>query len=99
MGSEMCIRDRSSLLWQFVGVGRTATRQAGERGSAGDDKTWLNGMQAVSYTHLTLLAWMQRKSKRYKGHKVRAAGLVEKLERTRPDLFVHWRLGTTGEFA
>jgi hypothetical protein len=33
------------------------------------------------------------------GHKVRAAGLVEKLARTRPGLFVHWRLGMTGEFA
>ncbi len=38
-------RESSSVLWQFVGVGRTARRQAGERGSARDDKTWLNGMQ------------------------------------------------------
>jgi hypothetical protein len=36
---------------------------------------------------------------RYKGHKVRAAGLVEKLARTRPDLFMRWRLGMTGAFA
>ncbi len=52
------------------------------------------------YVNLTLLAWVRRKFKRcYKGHKVRAAGFVEKLARTRPDLFVHWRLGMTGEFA
>jgi hypothetical protein len=30
---------------------------------------------------------------------LRAAGFVEKLARTRPDLFVHWRLGMTGGFA
>ena len=51
------------------------------------------------YVNLTLLAWVRRKFKRYKGHKVRAAGLVEKLARTRPDVFVHWRLGMTGAFA
>ena len=51
------------------------------------------------YVNLTLLAWVRRKFKRYKGHKVRAAGFVEKLARTRPDLFVHWRLGMTGGFA
>ena len=51
------------------------------------------------YVNLTLLAWVRRKFKRYKGHKVRAAGFVEKLARTRPDLFVHWRRGMTGEFA
>jgi RNA-directed DNA polymerase len=51
------------------------------------------------YVNLTLLAWVRRKFKRYKGHKVRAAGFVEKLARTRPDLFVHWRLGMTGAFA
>jgi len=32
---------------------------------------------------MTLLAWVQRKFKRYKGHKVRAAYLLEKLARTR----------------
>ena len=51
------------------------------------------------YVNLTLLAWVRRKFKRYKGHKVRAADFVEKLARTRPDLFVHWRLGMTGAFA
>ena len=51
------------------------------------------------YVNLTLLAWVRRKFKRYKGRKVRAAGFVEKLARTRPDLFVHWRRGMTGGFA
>ncbi len=51
------------------------------------------------YVNLTLLAWVRRKFKRYKGHKVRAARFVEKLARTRPDVFVHWRLGMTGAFA
>ena len=51
------------------------------------------------YVNLTLLVWVRRKFKRYKGHKVRAAGFVEKLARTRPDLFVHRRLGMTGAFA
>jgi RNA-directed DNA polymerase len=51
------------------------------------------------YVNLTLLAWVRRKFKRYKGRKVRAAGFVEKLARTRHDLFVHWRLGMTGAFA
>jgi len=41
------------------------------------------------YVNLTLLAWARRKFKRFKGSKVRAAGFVEKLARTRPDLFVH----------
>ena len=51
------------------------------------------------YVNLTLLAWVQRKFKRYKGHKVRAAHLLEKLARTRPELFVHWRLNMRGGFA
>ncbi len=51
------------------------------------------------YVNLTLLAWVRRKFKRYKGHKVRAGSFLEKLARAHPDLFVHWRLGMTGGFA
>ena len=51
------------------------------------------------YVNMTLLVWVQRKFKRYKGHKVRAAHLLEKLARTSPDLFVHWRLNMRGRFA
>jgi hypothetical protein len=51
------------------------------------------------YVNMTLLAWVQRKFKRYKGYKVRAAYLLEKLARTRPEPFVHWRLNMRGGFA
>ena len=51
------------------------------------------------YVNLTLLAWVQRKFKRYKGHKVQAAYLLEKLAKTRSELFVHWRLKMRGGFA
>jgi RNA-directed DNA polymerase len=51
------------------------------------------------YVNLTLLVWVQRKFKRYKAHKVRAACFLEKLARTRPELLVHWRLGMIGAFA
>jgi group II intron reverse transcriptase/maturase len=51
------------------------------------------------YVNMTLLAWARRKFKRYKGHKVQAAYLLEKLARTRPELFVHWRLNMRGGFA
>ena len=44
------------------------------------------------YVNQTLLAWVQRKFKRFKKHKVRAASFLEKLMRTNPELFVHWRL-------
>jgi group II intron reverse transcriptase/maturase len=51
------------------------------------------------YVNLTLLTWVQRKFKRYKGHKVQAAHLLEKLAKTSPELFVHWRLKMRGGFA
>jgi len=51
------------------------------------------------YVNLTLLAWVRRKFKRYKAHKVRAACFLARLARTRPDFFVHWRLGMIGGFA
>ncbi len=44
-----------------------------------------------SYVNQTLHAWMMRKFKRFKGHKARAWLLLEKLNRERAELFVHWQ--------
>jgi len=44
------------------------------------------------YVNQTLLAWVQRKFKRFKKHKVRAGRFLENLMRTNPELFAHWRL-------
>jgi len=48
----------------------------------------------LNYVNATLQAWMMRKFKRYRGHKTRAGQFLQRLGRERPDLFVHWRLGT-----
>ena len=45
------------------------------------------------YVNVTLLAWAQRKFKRFKAHKVRARVFLLKLAQTRADLFVHWQRG------
>jgi len=51
------------------------------------------------YVNLTLLAWAQRKFKRFKAHKVRAKYFLIKLAQTRAELFVHWQRGMIGGFA
>jgi RNA-directed DNA polymerase len=51
------------------------------------------------YVNGTLLAWAQRKFKRFKTHKVRAAGFLMKLAQRRAELFVHWQHGMIGGFA
>jgi RNA-directed DNA polymerase len=51
------------------------------------------------YVNLTLLGWVQRKFKRFKAHKVRAARFLQKLVRGGAKLFVHWQLGMVGGFA
>jgi len=51
------------------------------------------------YVNATLLAWAQRKFKRFKAHKVRAAYFFMKLAQTRAELFVHWQYGMRGGFA
>ena len=43
------------------------------------------------YVNQTLHAWMMRKFKRFKGHKARAWLFLEKLNRERAELFVHWQ--------
>lgn len=52
----------------------------------------------LRYVNQTLLAWVMRKFKRFKAHKVRAGRFLERLAADRPDLFVHWQLGMTGVF-
>ncbi|MGZ5137836.1 MAG: group II intron reverse transcriptase/maturase [Burkholderiales bacterium] len=52
----------------------------------------------LRYVNLTLLAWVLRKFKRFKAHKVRAARFLQRLAAGRPDLFVHWQLGMRGVF-
>lgn len=51
----------------------------------------------LRYVNQTLLAWVMRKFKRFKAHKVRAGRFLERLAADRPDLFVHWQLGMTGD--
>jgi hypothetical protein len=51
------------------------------------------------YVNATLVAWVMRKYKRYRGAKIRAGRLIEVIAVKRRRLFVHWKLGVTGMFA
>ena len=53
----------------------------------------------LRYVNQTLLAWAMRKFKRFKAHKIRASGFLQRLAADRPDLFAHWQLGMVGTFA
>ena len=53
----------------------------------------------LRYVNQTLLAWVMRKFKRFKGHKIQASQLLQRLATERVGLFVHWQLGMTGTFA
>ena len=53
----------------------------------------------LRHVNLTLVGWAMRKFKRFQGRKVAAARFLEKLVRTHPELFEHWRLGMIGAFA
>jgi RNA-directed DNA polymerase len=53
----------------------------------------------LRHVNLTLVGWVVRKFKRFRARKVRAARFLEKLARTRADLFEHWRIGMIGAFA
>ena len=46
----------------------------------------------------TLVAWVMRKYKRFKGHKTRAAILLERIAKENPCLFAHWKIGMVGAF-
>ena len=52
----------------------------------------------LRYVNLTILAWVMRKFKCYKGHKIRASQFLQRLAMKRADLFVHWKIGMSGTF-
>jgi hypothetical protein len=47
----------------------------------------------------TLMAWVMRKYRRLKGHKVRAARFIAGIAKRQPPLFVHGQRGMVGAFA
>jgi group II intron reverse transcriptase/maturase len=51
------------------------------------------------YVNQTILAWVMRKFKRFKDHKIRASLFLQRLVTERAALFVHWQIGMTGTFA
>jgi RNA-directed DNA polymerase len=53
------------------------------------------------FRHLNfkLRAWVMRKFKRFKSHKVQASQFLQKLAKDSVDLFVHWRIAVAGTFA
>jgi hypothetical protein len=51
------------------------------------------------YVNQTLRAWVRRKFKRFKTHKIRASQFLQRLAQNHPNLFVHWGIGTSGAFA
>src|ERR1700761_8844741 len=53
----------------------------------------------LRYVNQTLVAWVMRKFKRFKRHKVQASQFLQRLATEWVDLFVHWRIGMTGVFA
>ena len=53
----------------------------------------------LRYVNQMLLAWVMRKFKRFKGHKIRASHFLQRLAMERADLFVHWNIGMIGTFA
>jgi hypothetical protein len=48
--------------------------------------------------NLSLIRWMMRKFKRFKGRKTRTAIHLEGLAGKQPDLFAHWKCGLSGGF-
>ena len=59
-----------------------------------------SGMYPVwRHFNQTLVAWVMRKYKHYNHHKTKAAKLLEKIAKERPQSFVHWRNGMIGAFA
>jgi len=52
----------------------------------------------MEYVNQTLVAWMMRKFKRYKGRKIRAVRFLQRLATERVDLFVIWQVGMNGAF-
>ena len=52
----------------------------------------------LRYVNQTVMAWMVRKFKRFRGRKTKAGHALERLVRKRPDLFAHWKIGMCGSF-
>jgi group II intron reverse transcriptase/maturase len=53
----------------------------------------------LRYVNQMLLAWVMRKFKRFKSHKVRASVFLQDLAKEQAALFVHWNIGMIGTFA
>ena len=53
----------------------------------------------LRYVNQTLVAWVMRKFKRFKGHKIQASQFLQRLAVANKDLFVHWAIDMTGVFA
>lgn len=53
----------------------------------------------LRHFNCTLVAWVMRKYRRFRGHKVRAAQLMEAIAKRCPNLFAHWQRGMVGSFA
>jgi RNA-directed DNA polymerase len=53
----------------------------------------------LRYVNQKLVAWVMRKFKRFKGHKIQASQFLMRLVTERVDLFVHWQIGMIGTFA
>ncbi len=53
----------------------------------------------LRYVNQTLVAWARRKFKRFQRHTTPASQFLIRLAQKRVDLFVHWKIGTTGVFA
>ena len=53
----------------------------------------------LRYVNQRLVAWVMRKFKRFKRHKIQASQFLQRLATECVDLFVHWQIGMTGVFA
>lgn len=53
----------------------------------------------LRHFNMTLVAWAMKKFKRLRGRKIRASCFLKEIAQRQPYLFVHWKLGTVGEFA
>lgn len=53
----------------------------------------------LRYVNQTLVAWVMRKFKGFRSHKVQASQLLQRLVKEQVNLFVHWQIGMTGVFA
>ena len=50
------------------------------------------------HVNLSVIRWMMRKFKRFKGHKARAGIFLEGVLEKEPGLFAHWKCGLSGGF-